>query len=400
MSAAAAQVTMGHAAAGASVKEAVCSAARDVVAESFGPGLRALVLTGSVARNEGTVVGDGAGTRLLGDAEFLLVMRGGRRLPGATAVEAAAREIERRLAAGGVAAHLSLAAVPPAFLRRLRPAIFAYELRACGEVVLGDRAVLRLVPPFAASAIPREDAWRLLCNRLIEHLDTGATGAGPHAAQAHYRTVKLYLDMATSLLVFAGAYQAGYAARAARLRALAGEPPARSAVPFPIGELSARVETCTRFKLTGEAPPADTPAFHEEAMAWAERLWRWEMSALTGLPASAPVPRLIDGWMDCQPLPGRLRGWLQVARAQGWLFGWRDRTRWPRLVWRASPRYWVYAASAALLFERGGEPAAHESWRQRLPVLPPCPARDAPASRRLADDVAWNYRTYLVHTRS
>jgi hypothetical protein len=385
------------------VKAAVCATARAVVTERFAGVLRALVLTGSVARDEGTVMADGAAVRLLGDAEFLVVLNAGRRL-SAVAVEKAARAIERRLQDAGIAAHVSLAAVPPAFLRGLRPAIFAYELRACGEVVHGDRAVLRLVPPFAAAAIPREDAWRLLCNRLIEDLDPPPSRGGAMPADAYYRTVKLYLDLATSLLVFAGAYAPSYAARAERLRALAGEPAARSRVPFSLGELSARVDACTAFKLAGGPPPATASwEFREEAIAWAERLWRWEMSELTGLPAGAPVPDLIAGAMARQPLRQRLRGWLQVARAQGWLAGWRDRARWPRLLWRGSPRYWVYAAAAALAFGRASAdaaPARHESWRRRLPVIPPAGEPEAPAARRLAHDLAWNYRTYLVQTRS
>jgi hypothetical protein len=381
----------------AAVKAAIAAATRQVVKDAFGPSLRALILTGSVARDEQTVVREAGRTRLLGDAEFLIVTRG-RRLPPTEAVDAAARTVERALLALGVEAHVCLTACPPAFLRGLTPAIFAYELRACGEVLLGERGVLRLIPPFAASAIPREDAWRLLCNRLIEDLDPPASIGADQRDQARYRTVKLYLDMATSLLVFLGAYAAGYAARAARLRALAAE--GTGAVPFPLAELADRVEACTRFKLTGEAPPADTPASRDESIAWAERLWRWEMSVLTGLPASAPAPRLMDGWMARQPVPRRLRGWLQVARAQGWLGGWRDRARWPRLVWRASPRYWIYAASAALLFDEAADADARdESWRRRLPVLPS--GLGAPSGARpLAHDVAWNYRTFLVQTRS
>jgi hypothetical protein len=392
----------------AAVKAAIGAATRQAVAAAFGDSVRALVLTGSVARDEHTVALAPEAARLLGDAEFLVVIRDGRPRPPAQEVERAAAAAEHRLANSGVAAQVSLAACPPAFLRQLAPAIFAYELRACGQVIQGDHGVLGLVPSFPAAAIPREDAWRLLCNRLIEHLDGAGldqTTEGRLSADAHYRTVKLYLDLATSLLVFVGAYESHYAARAARLRELAVQSGWRAGVPFPLSGLLARVEACTRFKLSGQRPPRADVAFRAEAIAWAERLWRWELSELTGLPASEPVPRLLQEWMARQPVHARLRGWLQVARAQGWLSGWRDRARWPRLFWRASPRYWVYAAAAALVFDGqdAGASGSHASWRGRLPVLPPAGAPEAggaTAAHRLAAAVSWNYRRYLVHTRS
>jgi len=375
--------------------------------------VRAVVVTGSLARGESTVSTEASGAVVLGDAEFLVVFADQTPLPGAEEAGTLASEIEHALRARGVACPITLSPVHSNYLRALRPHIFAYELRSCGRVVAGDPDVLAQIPDFGVSAIPLEDAWRLLCNRLVEQLEIA-----PGQAPPRYRTAKLHLDMATSLLLFTGGYEPTYRQREARLRALRADSPA-DALPFPLGPFSERVSLCTRWKLDGSTEPPDLPA--ADAIGHARRLWRWELARLTAIPTGTPNPLrpddllpdhvLMDRWMHQQPLAEQARGWLYLLRRLGWHRSWQEWPRWSRLGRQGSPRYWVYAAACRLLFQlpdlqrTGGDlsPGSAE-WTaiaRALPVLPPAgPCIAGPAWWQLAEAVAWNYRTFLVDTRA
>jgi hypothetical protein len=279
-------------------------------------------------------------------------------------------------------------------------------------VVWGDGAALRAVPSFPAAAIPREDAWQLLCNRMAEqleplaHIPWPAAGGLPPAVR--YRTVKLYLDMATSLLVFLDAYAPSYRERAEKLERLAedGWPPA--GLPFALRDLARKVAACTLFKLDGEVLDGldGWPAWRE-AVREARELWRWETAALTGAPATAADDVLRETWMRAQPAAARLRGWLYVARAEGWRGAWRHGVRWARLARHGSPRHCVYAAATGLLFDLAGaadgsarRPVAVDG-RRWLPV-PGCESDDGGRTplAPVASAVAANYHRFLVGTRA
>ena len=156
----------------AALRDLICAETRAVCQQTYGQTLRAIVLTGSLARNEATFVERPDGSTLLGDAEFLLVFHSGAPLPSAGDAQRMRVEIEGRLLRRGLRGTVTVSGVPPSYLRRLRPSIFAYELTAYGSVIAGDRSVLDLVSRFAVSEIPLEDAWRLLANRIVEQLET------------------------------------------------------------------------------------------------------------------------------------------------------------------------------------------------------------------------------------
>lgn len=394
-------------------RELICEAVRRACRRSLGGGLHAAVLTGSLARDEASFVAGGGSWALLGDAEFLLVLKPDVRLPTAAWVEALSAEIERDLAGRRLSAHVSLAVVHDDYLRRLRPSIFAYELRACGQVVSGDEGALGLIPAFTPAEIPLEDAWRLLCNRLVEHLDAfrrQCLSPSGRTDELRYSTVKLNLDLATSLLVFLKAYEPGYVARARRLAALARGNFPGDALPFPIAELSGRVEDCTHWKLNPGSDLGGPWTDWEASVALARRLWRWELERMTGVAPGVPDDVLWARWMRQQRPWSRVRGWLHVARAQGWHRGWRHWPRWVRLSWRSSPRYCVYAAATKLLFgvftnmgTQGPEPAGN-GWDRVLRRLPvtrdPAEGRSAGSGWHVVEEVAWNYHRFLVPTRS
>ena len=389
----------------------ICAEAIRQTLKHHAGGIRALVLTGSLARGEGTVAADGELCRVLGDAEFLAVFSDGGARPGATAMHETATRVEAALREALISCPITLSAVSEAYLRALRPAIFAYELRSCGRVIWGDPIVLDSIPEFSARDISRADAWHLLCNRLIEQLEVTAPPGHddrPVLPAARYRMIKLHLDMATSFLVFAGAYEPTYRARSERLLTLARDPQMISSAPFPLGQFARAVAACTRWKLDG-GDPVSEPLSWSTTLDQAYRLWRWELLRLTNTTDALRDRALLDALAERQSVADRMRGWLHVARRCGWHRSWRLWPRWARLARRGSPRYLVYAAACQTLFSGRWPPSLETAAGPADPVrdavadLPVIRASAWPGLPQWTDivaDIAFNYREFLVDTRA
>src|SRR6266568_9141306 len=188
------------------LQEAICEAAVQSAMTNYGDKLKAIIVTGSLARHEGTFFREDDCWIQFGDSEFLLVFEENAKLPLSEDLFVVQETIESELLRHGLKCRVSLAAVLPTYLRRLQPHIFAYELLTCGRVLWGE-PVISLIPRFPSAAIPLEDAWRLLCNRMIELLEASMVlrdGPQELTSEVFYKTVKLYVEMATSFLVFAG----------------------------------------------------------------------------------------------------------------------------------------------------------------------------------------------------
>ncbi|TAN21957.1 MAG: hypothetical protein EPN33_09895 [Acidobacteria bacterium] len=355
------------------------------------PPLRALVLAGSMARREsGWLLGTG-GAILLGDAELLCVLQDGDRWPQPAQRMAWHERLQARLRREGLQASVSLTPVRARYLRRLPPHLFGYELRTTGRVLWGDPHVLDETPQFQISDLPREDAWRLLANRLMELVPSAVAAAPPQTPQQVYPWVKLYLDMATSYLLFAGAYAPSYRARSQQMRvqfdAQGGDP-----LGCITSALVAQVEACTAWKLNPHAGITTLfrSGFRAHALAAARQLWLWELQQLTGSPA-ADASVLWRRWLHQHSLAGRLRGWASAVRHDG-LPSPRYWPRWLLLAAHASPRHCVYEAAWALL------------WRDQRD-LPPCaaarlPLPQPPGTAGMASAVLANYQRLVAQTRA
>ncbi|HEY6270836.1 MAG TPA: hypothetical protein VIX19_02455 [Terriglobales bacterium] len=393
----------------------VCQKTASVCARRYAGSLRAVMITGSLARNEATWTPQPNGWELLGDAEFLLVFEPPASLPAQGAIASLEQEIRAELGCEGISGHVQLAPVNPSFLEELQPRIFGYELRACGRVVYGDRSVARLIPDMSPADIPLEDAWRLLANRMIENLEAAVQverRAGALPPGLLYRTVKLYLDIATSLSVFADFYAPAYGERCRRLRALVAMPETRSDWPFPLQPFSELVSVATDLKLGGNPQQAANLGweFWLQAVRYSRLLWQWELARLVGAQELEPNQDLMQRSMRLRPFSERLRGWIFVWRACGWLRSVRWWPRWARLAAGGSPRYCVYQA-ADMLFEQlpgaledGGETnvdrAASERVLSGLPVVRWARRSGDWRWSDLVREVARNYHQFLEPTRA
>lgn len=123
-----------------------------ILVDHYGSDLRAIVLTGSIARNEGTFAWVEGHCKLLGDADFFVVFRDGIRPPTPSHVDGIASEIRSSLSSVGIVADIAFSPVDGAYLQGLPRRISTYELLSCGRVVWGQSDICSLIPPFS----PRE----------------------------------------------------------------------------------------------------------------------------------------------------------------------------------------------------------------------------------------------------
>jgi hypothetical protein len=379
----------------------------------FGQRLQSIVLTGSLSREEATFKKVADGWELLGDVDCLLVLQKRAPLPHPTVVDALSKTIMARLLAVGIHAQLGLSVVRPSYLRALPHHIFTFELRSCGQVILGDPAILCLVPNFPTAQISRDDAWRTLCHRIIELLACIQEIPFPIETMTPallYAALKLYLDMATSYLVFLGCYAPTYAERARRLQLLAQRNGAGKNTPFSLREFSRRVSECTAWKLCGPPESDQVPCqVLEDAIADAQSLWRWESIQLAANNPPLLVGALCQSVARQQAISRRLRGWMSLSRRTNWSQSWKYLPRWLKSSFAASPRYLVYRVALEAFWQLPTllrhEPSPQMNLycgalHSLLPARAPVPKHCLSHWHDLVADVTWNYKQFLVGTLS
>ena len=389
----------------------LCQETKKMCQSQFGASFLSLVLTGSLARGEGTFsLKDGA-WQPLSDAEFIVTLAGSAQLPPVQKQRELGERTTQALSARGLSCSLSLSIVHSQFFRELQPSMYAYELRQCGRCVSGDSNMLALIPAFAAANIPHEDAWRTLCNRVVEQIElVEESNPGPRTVSSEllYRTVKLYLDMASSFLLFLGLYEPSYRARAKRLSAL-NQNLVPGTFPFDLSRFAETVAACTDWKLQRDIKP-------ELGSPWAlllcsqrdaTRLLQWELARLTNNIGSQQ--ELATQWVRRQKFTEKMRGWAYVLRASGWLRSWPLWPRWIRCVAQGSPRRLVYTAAAeiyallpALLSGEVEDSRAARSLKAIEDLLPVPNVSGWPNRnwRHVAQMCCWNYHQFLENTRS
>jgi len=327
--------------ASALVKEQICQAVVKASQRHFGDRRQAVLLTGSLARNEATIQFDASGCKVLGDAEFVLILS---ELPQRRALAGCIAEAEANCAAKQIFCKIDCSGVKPDYFRSLRPSIYSYELLQSAIICAGDDKIFRATPRFSPEAIPREDAWRMLCNRLIELLEVLPEDlrTAPNAG-VDYRTIKLNLDLATSILVFVGSYQASYSDRARAFRENLDDMPEIPGIDLVA--FAGGLEAATNAKLGKAQVPHVDQGQAQASIRQALAVCAWELQQLNDTAAGENCETLMQRWMRRVSLRSRLRGWAYVAREQGWFSSWKQWGRWSRMALTASPRYWIYAAA-------------------------------------------------------
>ncbi len=328
-------------------KAFIVSEGARLCARFVGDKARAIILTGSLSRDEATLKRDGSGWRALGDATFLVIFDE----PANVHTAEIEKEIESYLISQNVQCKIVVVTSAASELSKMKPHIYAYELRERGIVVWGDPFVLDLMQRFTAAEIPMEDGWWFLCNRIIEQIETAAKAnqSNDTDADVRYRIAKLYLSMAACYLLAIGQYEPSYQERAQRLRKLAtsSNPPLS---PISLERFSQHVSECTLLKIQGETTGAygQFPKWRD-AVSDAELVWRWTLSHMLGVKPNSSRSELLVLLAKKQTMLARAKGWVRAAAVHPKVF-FRSWFRWARLACNGSPRYLVYGAAADLFF--------------------------------------------------
>ncbi len=285
------------------------------------PSVAGVLLTGSFARGEGTVIPHPRSkSRWLSDVECLVVVRGG--VVSRQEIQRSMRQVEQDTnndcgnAARGI--KVELRAILAEGMLRLRPAIFTQELSEHAKLLWGDPATIPLPQVLSSGeGISKHDAFRLLNNRIIEQIAVRseyADDASDSTAVA-YSLAKFWIDLGTSLSVFLGCYRAGYRSRQKPVEdALRAHPEILGAEMS--GRLIYRFRNATAQKL-GEAefPSGVLAGEFSEAVEIARATWNWESGQLLRTSTAAADWRGIFARLSSlETAPQRLRDWARALR--------------------------------------------------------------------------------------
>ena len=298
--------------------ECVLARVRDCAAASSVAGV---LLTGSFARGEGTVIPDAMNqSRWLSDVECLVVVRNGV-LPSQQ-IHDSMRQVERdtnsRCANAARGIKVELRALFTEGMLRLRPTIFTQELCENAKLLCGDPREIPLPPvPRSGPTVSRYDAFRLLNNRIIEQIAVRSEYADRNTdtTATAYALTKFWIDLGTSLSVFLNCYRPGYRSRQQPVEdALRANPEILGA--DTCSRLISRFRNAMSQKL-GQAgfPSGDlAPEFHE-AVEIARATWNWESGQLLGTSAAARDWRGIFARLrSLESTNQRLRDWARLFR--------------------------------------------------------------------------------------
>ncbi|HKS81028.1 MAG TPA: hypothetical protein VJR23_05940 [Candidatus Acidoferrales bacterium] len=389
----------------------------DHLANSVSIRPEAIVLAGSFARGEGSVLEFDNRLQVLGDMEFMVFYPAGTNLDEMQIeLNQFAREYRLELAPF-VDCELEFSAVAPDYLRKLRPQIFGFELLTHGRTVWGDKRILEDAPRFPASRIPRFDAWRMLNNRLLEQLewaDSIQQGDRRQLLRIVYQLAKCYMDLGTAVLLFTGRYESTYAGRANAVAQLASERTEREM--WFLHPLAKLLKECNAFKLNPsltaetlgirmdaadlEEVRADICNAVTEMVPVARSIWRWAAAQISRreLKPETNDAELRDAALSTQVMREKLRGWVKVALNAKARREPAFARRMASLISRGSPRYLTYCVASELFFQlpavlAGGDP--NISAERLLPVKFTEHADEPRAWWRLRAEVLRGWRLYL-----
>ncbi|WP_089935810.1 hypothetical protein [Candidatus Entotheonella palauensis] len=331
--------------------------------------LEAVILTGSTARGEASVLPVPGGFRLLGDLEFLVIARAPFDWPRLRRqMTMLSHRATREIGAAGREAVIEYGPAGRVYLHRnIRPCIFAYDLRTHGQVVWGPPDILSDIAPFKVGDIPPEDALNLLMNRLIESLlDSRRAPLHPP-----YGTVKFILEAAGSALACAGGHVSCYRERGKSFDDLLQVEPTLASALSDLGDFRCWLEAAIACKLE---PSSRRLADLQHALSlsqcarWGRELWLWQVRRWLG--DMPDFNEALEIYVRRESVVLRLKGWAKFfrhpLRPQGTL-------AWPRLarlVPQSSPQTLTYAAALWLLagLTGTGGPDWQEQVRRLFPV--------------------------------
>jgi len=344
----------------------------------------AIILTGSFARGEGSIVKSPENVfYVLGDVEYMVVLPSQK---GFVAKYRKLKEMSIHISHGlmqrGIHCEVDLTPVLSDYFANAKPVIFNVELKRNGKIIYGDEDFCTMMPDYDVTDIPRDDAFNLLSNRIVEQLilyQYIVNNPDINYLQALYQVTKLYLDLGGSLLAFSGNYGTTYSKRVLMLERLSSAPDkGRRFAGIDIDRLYRSVRECTDVKLTPKYEDFFPDAMsHEEMKKYllarirtavhdVRKLWMWEVRGLYSLGACTDFQSVLDKIGMSDHLLQRIKGWTKLVFLHCKYKKKFSLTRIIKLFSSGTPRALLNMAAAQTFFSLGGEEFVHDSEGREL----------------------------------
>ncbi|HSG28838.1 MAG TPA: nucleotidyltransferase domain-containing protein [Candidatus Krumholzibacterium sp.] len=298
---------------------------RDLLLEKIGSDkVKAIILGGSFATGEGTVVFEGEAPVLLSDVDLLVVMDS---LPALLEVlprrndlgMACEEKMPETTFTGRVDVGAVLAGELPSFARS--PGTFV--LRTRGQLLYGEESVLDLFPGYDPEDISPRESLTLLENRMASILGdwpVAVPGTGSGLYRFFYRVSRSYTDILTAAAVASKSFVPGYQERWETMNRRYGS---KEVDLYLDGTLLEKTRYWTAFKICPSFAEGE-PDVHSLSGIWletaADLFSMWEKCARTAyareLPARSPedIKRIAETRAEPQGLMSRIRSWKRLMR--------------------------------------------------------------------------------------
>jgi len=133
-------------------------------------GIQSIVLTGGMTRGEGSAIQTKFGIEIYSDYDFIVVVDKKIFKQSKSFFQQFNIRLTQELRRDGLIPQVDVMPTTIDKLKNARPSMFFFELKETGKILYGDD-VLKLIPQFNASSIPKEDSIRTFLNRIVGHLD-------------------------------------------------------------------------------------------------------------------------------------------------------------------------------------------------------------------------------------
>jgi len=268
--------------------------ALEQIVQRYGNALEAVILIGSFARGEEIIRKKKDGSQVIvSDLEFLAVVKG-----GVIPLKIQAPSIE------GIDVTIGQATKDQ--LRKLRPTIFAVDLKKFGKVLWGRLNILDYVPDYTETAIDPVDAFILLNNRIVEQLKLRLKIEAERPFE-YYLYDKGYIQIVNSILAFKRKYKCLYPEKYKAFTEL-NDPQ----VVYLSKQVKEAFDNCRkgRPEKIMQSGNVDQWSRLRESM---KRVWHWEAKELLNNP-QLTFKQAVNDFPKIVSKPERLKGWAKLLK--------------------------------------------------------------------------------------
>jgi len=317
--------------------------------------LDAIILIGSPSRGEATVGETSQGLKIYSDLDFYLVPKNGYEGHLLRAVPRV-----KQLLSLDPTIDVTLNVQTRKDLSNFGPTINTVDLISSGKVIWGDEEILSTVPNYSSHEIVKDDAIKLILNRIIEQLISFEKRKQDRKPNL-YSSAKMFIDLSASILAFIGEYHSSYREKERRLKRCF---PTFKNLPSIIPDFIQKVEFWTQFKLDPSKavketvyspfPGADRNNLYMavwlDSIQYARAILLWEIQQLLKPSPYPDTIQLLMSYFTNEPTLLKIKTWLKTIMRRQIKVTQLPFSKLHKIITKGSPRHLMYFSGALLFF--------------------------------------------------